>query len=51
MLFKMEEEEFIQEMFDRLNNILNGLNSIGKSYTNYDIMTKILRGFAKKVDF
>ena len=39
-LFKMEEDESIQEMFDCFNDILNGLKSLGKSYTNYEIMRK-----------
>ena len=46
-LFKMEEEESIEEMFDRFNDILNGLNSLGKSYTNFEIMRKIPKALPK----
>ena len=46
-LFKMEEDESIQEMFDRFNDILNGLKSLGKSYTNSEIVRKILRALPK----
>ena len=46
-MFKMEEGESIQEMFDRFNDILNDLNSLGKSYTNSEIVRKILRVLPK----
>ena len=50
-LFKMEEDESIQEMFDRFNDILNCLKSLGKSYINSEIMRKILRVLPKNVGF
>ena len=30
VLFKIQEDESIQEMFDRFNDILNSFNSLGK---------------------
>ena len=47
-LFKMEEDESIQEKFDQFNDILNDLNSLGKSYTNSEIVRKILTALPKK---
>ena len=46
-LFKMKEGEGIQEMFDRFNDILNGLKALGKSYTNSELVRKILRALPK----
>ena len=33
-LFKREEREGIQEMYDQFNDILNGLKALGKTYSN-----------------
>ena len=46
-MFKMEEDESIQEIFDRFNDILNGLKFLEKSYTNFEIVRKILRSLPK----
>ena len=40
-LFKMDKDESIQEMVDRFNDMLNGLKSLGKSYTNSEIVRKV----------
>ena len=46
-LLKMKEGEGIQEMFDRFNDILNGLKELGKTYSNSKLVRKILRAFPK----
>ena len=43
----MKEEEGIQEMFDRFNDILNGLKALGKIYSNSELVRKILRALPK----
>ena len=39
----MKEGEGIQEMFDRFNDILNGLRAFRKTYSNLELVRKILR--------
>ena len=34
-------------MFNRFNNILNGLKALGKTYSNSELVRKILRAFPK----
>ena len=46
-LFKMKEGEGIQEMFDRLNDILNGLKALEKTYSNSELLRKVLRALPK----
>ena len=46
-LFKMKEGEGIQEIFDRFNDILNGLSALGKTYSNSELARKILRAMPK----
>lgn len=42
-LFTMESFESISEMFYKFTNIINALKSLGKSYTNGELVRKILR--------
>ncbi len=42
-LFKMKTDETISEMFTRFTNIINGLKSLGKTYTDSELVSKILR--------
>ncbi len=42
-LFKMESTESITKMFTRFTEIINRLKSLGKSYTNSELVRKILR--------
>ncbi|RDX64510.1 hypothetical protein CR513_56930, partial [Mucuna pruriens] len=42
-LFKMEDNETIDLMFGRFQMIIKNLRSLGKTYDNYDHITKILR--------
>ena len=41
--FKMKHDATISEMFSRLTVLTNGLKSLRKSYTEYEIVKKILR--------
>ena len=40
--FKMKQDESIFDMFFRLTILTNGLRSLGKSYSEYEIVRKIL---------
>ena len=41
-LFKMEHDESIIEIFTYFTDIINGLKSLGMSYSNSDLVRKIL---------
>ncbi|XP_058222936.1 uncharacterized protein LOC131332656 [Rhododendron vialii] len=47
-LFKMQPDESISDMFTRFTDIINGLKSLGKSYSNVDLVRKILRSLPKQ---
>lgn len=42
-LFRMKNDETISEMFARLSGITNGLKSLGKAYTDTELVRKVLR--------
>ncbi len=46
-LFKMQGNETIKEMFTRFTQIVNSLNSLGKTFTNEEMVRKILRCLPK----
>jgi len=46
-LFKMQPDESIKEIFTRFTNITNNLKSLGKTYTNEEMVRKILRCLPK----
>ena len=46
-LFKMKPDETIPQMFTRFTDIINGLTSLGKIYTNAEIVRKVLRSLPK----
>ena len=46
-MFNMEIDESIPSMFTRFTNIINALKSLGKSYTNGEMVRKILRSLPK----
>ena len=46
-LFKMEHDESITKIFTRFTDIINGLKSLGKSYSNSDLVKKILRSLPR----
>ena len=41
--FKIKSDETIFEIFSRLTVLTNGLKNLGKSYSEYEIVRKILR--------
>ena len=43
----MKSDESIQAMFDRFNDIVNGLKALGKTYTHSELVRKILRSLPK----
>ena len=46
-LFKMQPDESIKDMFTRFTDITNNLKSLGKSYSNEEMVRKILRCLPK----
>ena len=46
-LFKMLPNKLITSMFSRMITITNNLDTFGRTYTNFDIMRKILRSLPK----
>lgn len=47
-MFKMKENESIDDIFGRFQTILNGLRNLDKKYDNIDPITKILRCLSKR---
>ncbi|VFR01042.1 unnamed protein product [Cuscuta campestris] len=47
-LFSMKENEKIEEMFERFSNIINPLNLLGKTYTDQELVRKVLRSLSPK---
>ena len=47
-LFKMQPDETIKEMFTCFTDITNNLKSLGKTYTNEEMVRKILRCLPKR---
>ena len=45
--FSMKEEEFVNEMFWRLQGLLNGLEALGHTFSKGQINLKILDNFPK----
>ena len=46
-LFKMEHDELITEIFTHFTDIINDLKSLDKSYSNSDLVRKILRSLPR----
>jgi hypothetical protein len=46
-LFKMLPNKSITSMFTRMTTITNSLDTLGRIYTNVDIVSKILRSLPK----
>ncbi|RDX98141.1 hypothetical protein CR513_18992, partial [Mucuna pruriens] len=44
----MEDHKSIDQMFGRFHTIVNNLRSLGKTYDNYDHITKILQSFHRQ---
>ena len=49
-MFKMEPSETISDMYTRFTNIINNLKSLGKTYTNQELVNKILRSLPSMWD-
>ncbi|PKA66483.1 Retrovirus-related Pol polyprotein from transposon TNT 1-94 [Apostasia shenzhenica] len=49
-LFEMNPDESIKDMFTRFTNITNGLISLGKIFTNEELVRKILRCLPREYD-
>ncbi|PKA66215.1 hypothetical protein AXF42_Ash006912 [Apostasia shenzhenica] len=49
-LFEMNPEESIKDMFTRFTNITNELISLGKIFTNEELVRKILRCLPREYD-
>ncbi|VFQ71148.1 unnamed protein product [Cuscuta campestris] len=47
-MFRMKEGEKIDDMFDRFSKIINDLHALKKTYTNKDLVRKILRSLTPK---
>ncbi|VFQ91638.1 unnamed protein product [Cuscuta campestris] len=47
-LFSMKENEKIEEMFERFSNIINPLNLLRKTYTDRELVRKVLRRLSPK---
>ena len=48
-LFKMEPSESISNMFTRFTDISNFLKSLGKDYTNFELVQKVLKSLCQGV--
>ena len=46
-LFKMDVNETITEMFTRFTGIINELNALGRTYTNSNLVRKLLRSLPR----
>ncbi|XP_077247958.1 uncharacterized protein LOC143887696 [Tasmannia lanceolata] len=47
---EMHEGESISDMFTMFTNIVNELNALGKTYTNYELVQRLLRSFPDNWD-
>ncbi|VFQ94483.1 unnamed protein product [Cuscuta campestris] len=47
-LFSMKENKKTEEMFERFSNIINPLNLLGKTYTDRELVRKVLRSLSPK---
>lgn len=47
-IFKMKEEERIEDMFERFSKIINGLNLLGRKLSEKEIVAKVLRSLTPR---
>ncbi|VFQ83919.1 unnamed protein product, partial [Cuscuta campestris] len=47
-MFRMKEHEKIDDMFDRFSKIVNDLHALKKTYTDKDLVRKILRSLTSE---
>ena len=46
-LFRMEPSETIGDMYTWFTDVVNGLKALGKSFSNFELVNKILRSLLK----
>ena len=49
-LFQMQLSETIGDMYTRFTDVVNNLRVLGKSFSNFDLVSKILRSLPKRWD-
>ena len=49
-LFRMKPSESIGDMYTRFTDVINGLKALGKDFTNFELVTKILRSLPQSWD-
>ena len=49
-LFRMQPSETIGDMYTRFTDVVNNLRVLGKSFSNFDLVSKILRSLPKRWD-
>ena len=49
-LFQMQPSETIGDMYTRFTDVVNNLRVLGKSFSNFDLVSKILRSLPKRWD-
>ena len=49
-LFRMKPSESIGDMYTHFTDVINGLKGLGKSFSNFELVTKILRSIPKSWD-
>ena len=49
-LFRMKPSESIGDIYTRFTDVINGLRALGKDFTNFELVTKILRSLPKSWD-
>ena len=49
-LFRMKPRETIGDMFTRFTDVVNGLKGLGKSFSDFELVNKILRSLPKSWD-
>ncbi|CAL9079475.1 unnamed protein product [Musa textilis] len=49
-LFRMTPSETIDDMYTRFTDVVNSLKSLGKSFSSFDLVNKILRSLPKEWD-
>ena len=47
-LFRMQPRETIGDMYTRFTDVVNNLRVLGKSLSNFDLISKILRSLPKR---
>lgn len=43
----MDSDEIVKSVFSRFTNIVNGLNNLGKTHSDGDLVNKVIRSLSK----